>query len=179
MNEKNTHAHCTANAFNSYISFQNQFEYVFVFFCFFVSVFFENSMATIENSIISTSIYCQWKIYLARQKKYIHKVITARRRKKMNKITNIENIGIDSRSSSSSSEEDPSQFIHVYIFIYATSHFPNFIITRDASRFYCSRLLGLCCSFFSWHDQNGKFYLAASHFYIICFGISSSLRTTI
>lgn len=92
------------------------------------------------------------------KKKYIHKVITAK--KKMNKITNIENIGIDSSERS---------FVNTF-YIYATSHFPNFIITTDASRLYCWRLLGLCCRFFfslsvllSW--QNGKLHLADSHFY--------------
>lgn len=33
---------------------------------------------------------------------------------------------------------------YMYVRTYATSYFPNFIITTDASRLYCSRLLSLC-----------------------------------
>lgn len=91
------------------------------------------------------------------------------------KWKNIEHIRIDRR------REDPLQHIReIEWYIYATSHFPNFIITTDASRLYCSRLLGLCSAFVrftlfftisppfhSWHDQNGKFHLAASHIYYL------------
>lgn len=131
-------------------------------------------------NLMSVEKYIFFRDKKMREQKYMHKVITAKEREKkaMNKITNIENIGIDSISTGGPFCNTSTR-IYIRMAVYATSHFPNFIITTDASRLYCSRLLGLCGVFFSLSSLSlspgtiriGKFQAWQPVTFIICVGI--------